>query len=84
MFPGAVGAAENAAVAFHSVADDLAVTTWTDWGKSLDRTLERIKCVPVSSEDHFERVSVAIAAAVAGFHNKVSLCFGQSRISAAG
>src|SRR5690606_30744935 len=66
---GAVGAAEEAPVAFGAVADDSAATMLTTWRQRMDRALERVVGAAAAvGKGDLDRLVVLVAANVASGH----------------
>ena len=55
-----MNAAEDFAVGFHAVPNDSTIAMWADRRQCVNRALEAIECVMLSSYDHFKRLVIFV------------------------
>jgi hypothetical protein len=70
---GAMRAAKDRVVFFHSMTDDVCAAIRASWGKSLDCTFETIECVAAAIHGYLERLVVIVPASFAFRHGGLSI-----------
>jgi hypothetical protein len=59
---GAMRAAEDLALSFDAMTDDLATAVWTGGRERMDGAFEAVECMRLPSDDHVETLIVVISA----------------------